>query len=236
MTTPAINTPHGIIYDAMQDAGLLPDGQYPTPEQYAKYMRRLRDLVNTWQTQGIKLWLTQDITVPLIAGQATYTLGPSGSVNMDKPLQVVDAYYLYSSNNVRRPLLPLAWSDWVRLGQVGNQGTITQYFVDKRQSLLYVTFWQTPSSSEASSGSVHLVLRVQATNPTNLTETMNFPEEWRMALRWGLADDICTGQPAAIMARCQERALYYRRILEDWDVEDTPVRFSPEITNTSEFQ
>ena len=33
-----------------------------------------------------------------------------------------------------------------------------------------------------------------------------FAQEWRIALRWGLADDIATGQPQAIMDRCAQRA------------------------------
>ncbi len=49
-----------------------------------------------------------------------------------------------------------------------------------------------------------------------------------MALRWGLADDICTGQPGEIMRRCAERAKAYREALEDWDVEDAATQFQPD--------
>ena len=49
-----------------------------------------------------------------------------------------------------------------------------------------------------------------------------------MALRWALADDICTGQPQAIMDRCAGRSRYYKEILEGWDVEDAPTRFTPD--------
>ena len=67
------------------------------------------------------------------------------------------------------------------------------------------------------------------TNPTELDETMNFPEEWRLALRWGLANDWCTGQPQAIMDKCEKNAATYLMGLEDWDVEDAPTRM--EIDN-----
>lgn len=240
MTVPAYNTPYDIICDAMQDAGLLAEGQVPTSEQLAKYMRRLCDLVNTWQTQGLKLWLTQDIAVPLVGGQNTYTLGPGGSVDMAKPLRVLEAYYLYTATGVRRPLTALAWRDWISLGNAGtnasNQGAVSHYFVDKRQGQLAVTLWPCPNAQDAASGDVHLVLQVQARNPVELTETMNFPNEWRMALRWGLADDICTNQSPTVMARCQERALYYRSLLEAWDVDDVSVTFNSANGFASEFQ
>ena len=230
MTAPADNTPNGVIADAYQDAGLIQDGDQPGGEQLAKGMRRLRDLINTWQTTGLKLWVNVDTEVPLVALQATYTFKPSGDVNMTKPLRVLEGYYLYATTNIRRPLLPLSWEEWLKLGQVGtaNAGSITQYFVNKKQTQLDVTFWPAPDANDAANGAGHVLLQVQITNPETLTETMNFPIEWRMALRWGLADDLCTGQPETIMQRCAQKALMYKEILEAWDVEDAPTRFQPD--------
>ena len=234
MTTPAINTPYGIITDAYSDAGLLQDGDDLTPEQLAKGLRRLRDLINLWQTQGLKLWVNEDITVPLTAGTAVYTFAPSGSVDMTKPLRVLQGYYLYTATNIRRPLLPLSWSDYLTLGQAGtlaaNRGAITQYLVDKQAAQLSVTFWLCPDATETANGSVHLLMQTQIANPISLTETIEFPEEWRMALHWGVADELSTGQPQAIMDRCQQRAQAYRLALEGWDVEDAPTRFAVDTT------
>lgn len=237
MTTPASNTPYPIITDAMQDAGLLQDGEVPTPEQLAKYMRRLRDVINLWQTQGLKLWLLSDTAVTLVAGQATYSFKPSGDVNMTKPLRVIQGYYLFTSSNVRRPIWPLSWQEYLTLGQAGtltsNWGAISQYFVNKLATELTVTFWLCPDTNEAANGTAHVLLQTQVTNPVNLTETVQFPEEWRMALHWGLADDICTGQPQAIMDRCAQRATTYRTALEDWDVEDTTTTFQVDSRNSA---
>lgn len=232
MTTPTINTPNGVICDAFQDAGLIGDQQEPTSEQYAKGMRRLRDLINVWQTQGLKLFVNVDTPITLLANTAVYTLSPTGNVAMTKPLRVIEGYYLIAATQVRRPLSPLSWRDYLTLGQAGtlaaNQGTVVQYFVDKRPASLVVTLWQCPDAAEIAAGDVHLLLQTQITNPANLTETMQFPEEWRMALRWGLADDMCTGQPETIMARCAQKAATFRQALEDWDVEDAPTSFAPD--------
>ena len=232
MTTPAINTPNGVICDAYQDAGWIGEQQTPTSEQYAKGMRRLRDLINAWQTQGLKLWVNVDTTIPLVGGTATYTLGSGGLVNMTKPLRVLEGYYLTTANEVRRPLSPMSWRDYLTLGQAGtlaaNRGVISQYFADKQATLLSVTFWQCPDATEAANGAAHLLLQTQITNPISLTETMSFPDEWRLALRWGLADELATGQPQTIMDRCAQKAELYRRALEDWDVEDAPTKFAPD--------
>lgn len=232
MTTPSLNQPYAIITDAMLDAGLLQEGDTPSSEQLARNIGRLRDLINTCQTDGLKLFVNQDITVSLVAGQATYTFLPSGSVDMTKPLRVFQGYYLYTASQVRRPFTVLSWNDYLTLGQAGtltaNRGAINSYFVDKKPDRLSVTFWLCPDDTEADNGAAHLLMQVQIANPISLTETMEFPEEWRMYLRWGLADDICTGQPASIVQRCAMKAEYYRNKLEAWDVEDAPTSFQPD--------
>ena len=231
MTAPVDNTPISIIQDAYFDAGLLQEGESLNSEQITSGMRKLTDLVNLWQTQGLKLWLNVDTPIILTVGQGTYTLGPSGSVSMTKPMRALDAWYV-DVTGIRRPLVPLAWSDYIRLSQINQTGQVNSYFIDKQQSNLSVFFWLLPDAT-AATGTCHLLLQTQVTNFINLTETMNFPIEWRIELRWGLADEICTGQPQAIMDRCQQRAAAYRTTLEDWDVEDAPLRFTPDARGTS---
>ena len=227
MTVPAtFQTAQRIIRMAYRDAGIIQEGDEPNGEQYADGLTRLNDVANLWQTQGLKLWLIQDIPVTLTVGQATYTLKPLGNVNMTKPLRVIDAYYLDSSG-IRRPLITKSWNEWVRLSQVSQSGQLNSYFIDKQQNVINASFWLVPDSV-AVTGTVHLILQTQVTQMVNLTDNIGFPLEWAMALRWGLADDLATGQPQAIMDRCEKRATQYRNALEDWDVEDTSTSFAPD--------
>jgi len=226
MTAPSNNTPWSIINDAYHDAGLVQDGESINSQQVTDGMRRLTDLINMWQTQGLKLWLNVDTSITLVEDQGTYDLGPSGDVVMVKPLRAIEAYYL-DSTGIRRPLVPLSWDDYIRLSQVNQSGQINSYFINKQQTELSVFFWLIPDATCAT-GTAHLLLQTQVSNLTNVTDEMNFPIEWRIALRWGLSDEICTGQPQAIMDRCQQRAQFYREALENWDVEDASTRFAPD--------
>jgi hypothetical protein len=221
------NTPGVIIADAMEAAGLLAEGATPTADQQTRYLRKLRDLVRWEQTQGLKLFLNQDVAVPLVAGKATYVLSATGDVVfVDKPLRVIQAYYL-DANNTRRPLVPLSWDDWIRLAQVVQTGATNSYFVDKQAYQLNLSLWLVPDAL-AATGTVHLLLQTAVTAPIDLVTTTAFPEEWRTYLVWALADQIATGQPETIMARCQQKAEFYRQSLEDWDVEDASTQFQPD--------
>jgi len=210
----------------MQDAGLLADGDEPNSDQLATNLLRLNDMINLWQTQGLKLFLWQDIAIPLVAGQGLYTVGPAQNVNMTKPLRGLQAYYL-STNNIRRPLVVLSWDEYTRLSQVTQSGSINSYFIDKQSTFLNVHFWLPPDSTDAL-GTGHILFQTQVTNYVSLTDQTAFPQEWFLALRWGLADEISTGQPQPIMDRCEKRAAAYRTALENWDVEDAPTMFVPD--------
>ncbi len=226
MTTAAtFPTPARIITYAMKDAGLIGEGDVPSSEQFAEYTNRLNDVINWMQTQGLKLWEQYDQSITLVAGTRDYVLGPGGAIIATKPMRVLQGYYLYQGN--RRPIYPLSWDEWLRLSNVSQQGAITQYFVDKQRANLQVSFWLTPDTN-AAQGTAHLLIQRQIENFTGITDTIDFPQEWFMALRWNLADEICSGQPQAIMDRCAMRAQTYRMALENWDVEDASTSFAPD--------
>jgi len=218
------NTAYGIIRDAMMDAGLLQEGDDPNSEQLSTFMRKLCDIINLWQTQGLKLFLNQEITVTLVDGQASYTLDTG--TQPAKNMRVLQGR-IEGPSNQRRVINALSWQEWNMLSQA-NTGCITGYFVDKQATSLIVHFWNTPNATEAANTAI-LLVQVQAANPFNLLEDVSFPQEWRIALRWGLADDICTGQPVAIMARCTDNARRYKDMLEDWDVEDAETTLAPDF-------
>lgn len=227
MTYPAdINNASRLIKLALKDAGRLQAGDTPNSELYADCISRLYDLINTWQTQGLKLWLNFLQSVTLTAGVGTYTLGPGGAIISSKPTRVLEGWYVPSSG-ARWPLNPLSWNDYYRLGNVAQQGAVNSYFVDKQQLNLVVKLWQIPDAS-AALGTAQFLIQRQAVGPSEITEDVAFPLEWYMALRWGLADDLSSGQPQLIMDRCAQKAAMYRQMLEDWDVEDAPTRFAPD--------
>lgn len=227
MTTPDnFNTPDRLIRMAYKDSGWLQEGEDPNSEMFADALNRLNDLINFEQTRGLKLWLQYDLTVPLVAGQGTYTLGPGGNINMDRPMRVLDSSYYLDANSNRRPIFLIARDDYNRLSNPTGQGAITQFFVQKNRTELSVTFWLIPDTT-AAQGTAHLLVQQQVQNIVSVTDDMTLPIEWFLWARWALAADLASGQPQAIIARCQMYSEGYRDALENWDVEDAPTRFVP---------
>lgn len=234
MTAPAnLNTADRLIRQALKDCGRLQTGATPSGEVYADALARMYDLINTWQTQGLKLWLNvlQDVT--LTAGTATYVLGPAGSILALKPLRALEGWYVRPDGS-RYPLNVMSWNDYYRLGNLTSQGAINSYFVDKQTANVVVHFWQVPDATSAT-GTCSLLLQRQAVSPTELDENVALPIEWYQALRWGLADEMASGQPQLIMERCERKANQFRSALEDWDVEDAPTKFQPDTQTAGPY-
>lgn len=227
MTVPStLNTADRAIRLGMIDAGKLAEGDDPTSEQLALGLGRLNDLINFEMTQGLKLWTQLDLSIPLTAGNGTYTITSGGLVNLTKPCRIIDEGYYLDNNNRSRPIFLISRDDYVRLSNKTDQGAINQYWPDKQQSQIVVKTWLVPDTN-AATGTMHLAVQQQITNFVSLTDTMNFPSEWFLWLRWAFAAEIATGQPKQVIDRCEAKATMYRIALEDWDVEDAPTSFQP---------
>lgn len=223
MTT---NTAGAIIQAAFEDSAQLSVGGTCSTAQNNRGLARLNDIINLWATQGLKLWLQQVISVPLVAGQTNYSLGPTGSVVMTKPLSILQATYI-TVDGVRQPLNVLSRDEYTRLPQTNIDGAINSYFTDKALSQLVVSFWNSPDAT-AATGTCELLARVSSPNVSLTGDSTSFPPEWAIALRWALADELATGQSDSIQNRCAQRSEAYRTALEAFDVEDAPTFFQPD--------
>jgi len=222
------NTFSRVIEEAYSNAGLVAEGQTPNSEKYARGLQKLNTLCMFLQTKGLKLFSLVDTPVPLVTGTFFYPLGPGATgISMVKPFRVINAYYL-STTGQKVPMTALSWQEWTILNQTSSSpGQPINYFVDKQPYVLNVSVWPTPST-ESVAGAVHLVLQTELPQGSSLTDQTAFPEEWFPVLAWGLADELCTGQPQEIVTRCATKAKFYREELDNWDVEDAQTFFTPD--------
>jgi hypothetical protein len=225
------NTAHQIICDALIESCQLRDGDDPSPEEEARCVRRLNQLINLQQTRGRRLWLLQDYAIPLVAGTGIYYLAAAVTPGQQyKPINVEDQYYLYSAANgsTRRPVFRISRSEWDMLSVTSQKGPITQIFIDPQQTQLVVNTWLIPDANEAT-GTLHVVIKNQVTNFVGITDQMNFPVEWAMYLLWALADQRSNGQPLAVQQKCAMQAAAALEVLDEWDAEqETSILLQPD--------
>lgn len=90
-----------LITDALLDLGVLADEETPSASQAQGGLRKLNNLLDSWNIENLMVYGAQSYTIPLVSGQASYTIGTGGNLNIPRPTSIQSAY-------VRDLTLPVA--------------------------------------------------------------------------------------------------------------------------------
>lgn len=81
MTTTGTNTftmtRDDLVKAVMRNLQALGAGETPIAEDYTNITQAMNVVIKSWAKEGIALWVTQEVLIPLVAGVSKYPLGPS---------------------------------------------------------------------------------------------------------------------------------------------------------------
>jgi hypothetical protein len=229
-----------IIQLALRKLGVLELGDTPDPATVANASLALNLFIKQCATEGLKIWKTSELVIPLTANQTTYVLGGASSAIMydsfnlttpitDKPLKVIQAWYRNTTltSPIDTPLQLLSKQEYNILGAKQSTGVSNSIFYDVKQNngILYV--YLTPDAYTAANLELHLVAQMPMNDLNRGQDIPDFPNEWMNTLIWNLADQLAIeySVPANHRSEIATRAKVYRDQLTDWDVEPTSTFF-----------
>lgn len=134
-------------------------------------------LLGRWSSQGVNTWTVDLQTIPLVAGQATYTV-PSNTIVM------LDAYTTQGSPATNRIIMPVSRTEYASYSNPEQQGIVTVFWMDRLLSPT-VTFYLTPDGSQTSV-QYYRVRQIQDAGFAG-GQTMEIPAYWVEAFCFGLA-------------------------------------------------
>jgi hypothetical protein len=174
-----------LIKSSMRLIGAIATGETPTAEEANDGLLVLNDMLENWSTETLSVWQTRNTSFNLVAGQATYTIGPAGNFNGTRPIAIGDAYCTFGG--VDFPIEVISQEEYNRI----NLKTMQQPIVER---LLYVnefplgliTVWPVPTQA------IPLVLTAQdnVRSPVALADTLTGPPGFVKALRFCLAVEL----------------------------------------------
>lgn len=174
-----------------------------------------------WSNQGVNLWQVELVTVPLIAGQATYTVDSSTVV-------MLDAYIEYGSPAIDRIILPVSRTEYASYPNKAQQGFPTTFWFDRLLSPT-VTLWPVPNGQQTYL-KYYKVIRLQDAN-MNGTQEVDIPPIWLEAMVYGLAERLAmiwAPDKIAIMKPAADEAY---AIAAAQNVETAQQYISPQISS-----
>lgn len=138
-------------------------------------------LCANWSNRGVNLWAVDLVTVPLVAGQATY------SVN-GNTVMILDAYMTIDNGNsdpIDRIILPISRTEYASYPNKEQQGFTTTYWFDRLISPT-VTLWPVPDGTSAQYLKYYRVRQIQDSALQGATQ-VEIPFLWLDAFAYGLA-------------------------------------------------
>ena len=237
-----------IISLALRKLGTLEVGSTPDAETIANANMSLNLLVKQLNTDGLKLWKTSELIIPLFANQTSYTLGgadcdlmydtlaPTVAIT-DRPLKVIQGFYrnVTSTPVIDTPVMIVSKQEYNVLGSKFSTGTANTIFYDSKKTngILYV--YLTPDTNSQTNLQLHIVAQMPLNDMTLATDIPDFPNEWMNCLVWNLADQLALeyGVPMNARQEIATRAAAYRVQLDDWNVEASSTFFQPDFRSTS---
>jgi hypothetical protein len=138
-------------------------------------------LLSRWANQGVNLWKVDLVTVPLVTGQATYTVDANTVV-------MLDAYVTndQTGENIDRIIMPVSRTEYASYPNKEQQGFPTVFWFDRLLSPT-VTLWPVPNVDNGPSTlSYYRVTQIQDSNLSS-GQTVDIPYLWMEAFAYGLA-------------------------------------------------
>ena len=93
MTTTYTVTRNQIVDSALRKLNVLELGDTADVTTIANASLVLNLMIKMWAVEGLKLWTIDELTLPLVEDQTSYTIGPSGcDLTANKPLKMIQAW------------------------------------------------------------------------------------------------------------------------------------------------
>ena len=173
-----------------------------------------------WSNQGVNLWQVSLVTVPLVAGTATYSVDASTVV-------MLDAYIEYGTPPIDRIILPISRTEYASYPNKTQQGFPTVFWFDRLLSPT-VTIWPTPDGTQTSL-KYYKVNRIEDAN-MNGTQQVDIPPIWLEAMAYGLAERLAliwAPEKVAIMKPMADEAY---QIAANQNIETAQQYISPQLS------
>jgi hypothetical protein len=182
----AVTTAADQIYAALRLIGQLAEGEQPSADTAQDALTAFNQLVDSWNTERLSVFCTQDQVFTWPAGALSRTLGPSGNFVGNRPILVDDAtYFKYNNVSYGIKLINQQMYDGIAVKTV--QSTYPQVmFVNMTYPDIEMYVYPVPNSTLE----FHFISVEELTQPASLSTTLAFPPGYLRAFKYNLACEI----------------------------------------------
>lgn len=171
-----------IIRDALALTNAVGSDQTLTADETTACLRKFNDVQELFSTNNLAVFGQANQTFNTVAGQAVYTIGPTGNFNTVRPVRINDPGYSVV-NGTTFPCVSMTQEEYNLIAvKTQQQEYPTNYLYVNEFPLGLLTFWPVPSAITPVTLSIDRVLTAVASAGT----TISFPPGYAMVFTYKL--------------------------------------------------
>jgi hypothetical protein len=176
------------INRALRLLGVLAEGETPSAATSQDGLTALNQMIESWSTERLSVFSTQDQIFTWPAGQITRTLGPSGNFVGNRPVLLDEAtYYRDAGTNVSYGIKFINQQQYDGIAVKTVTSTYPQViFVNMTYPDATMTVYPQPTRDLE----WHFISVNELTNPATLATNLTFPPGYLRAFVYNLAMEI----------------------------------------------
>lgn len=205
---PSPTTALAIITTAMRKIGAIATGETPSAEETTDGLQALNDVLESWSTESLAVYGSLPDAFTTVAGQSTYTFGPGGNWNSDRPT-VIDNLYT-TVNGVDYPATEWTLEQYNAVAiKTQRQPIVERWIFINDAPLAQVILWPTPSQATPIVIDAPRILTAVAGPAT----TMILPPGYARALQYAVGEELAPeyGSTIDISARARSSKALIKR-------------------------
>ena len=175
------------INRALRLIGMLAEGETPSPETSNDCLMALNQMIDSWNTERLSTFVTQDQVYTWPAGFISRDLGPSGDFIGNRPIMMDDATYYKAPNGVSYGIKFINQQQYDGIAVKNVTSTYPQVcWVNMGFPNITLTVYPKPTQDLE----WHMISVQELDQPADLSTVMYYPPGYLRAFTYNLAMEI----------------------------------------------
>jgi hypothetical protein len=175
------------INRALRLIGMLAEGELPSTETANDCLTALNQMIDSWNTERLSTFVTQDQVYTWPAGFISRDLGPSGDFVGNRPIMMDDATYYKAPNGVSYGIKFINQQQYDGIAVKNVTSTYPQVcWVNMGFPNITLTVYPKPTQDLE----WHMISVQELDQPADLTTVMYYPPGYLRAFTYNLAMEI----------------------------------------------
>ena len=176
------------INAALRLLGILAEGELPSPQTSQDALNAMNQMIDSWNTERLMIFSTQDQVFTWPASTLTRTLGPTGNFVGNRPVTLDDStYFRDPGTNVSYGIKFINQQQYDGIAVKTVTSTYPQVmWINMDFPNISMTLYPKPTRDLE----WHLVSVTELTQPATLLTVLSFPPGYLRAFKYNLACEI----------------------------------------------